>query len=202
MPNVENDLMAKLKSGDLAAFKRFYIDHHPRLFAFSKKIIDDKETAKDILQEVFFEFWQQRNIIDIKVSVQSYLFKMLHNKCLNHLRTLKIHQKYVAHSEIKLKEAELAFFNNDTDGHTSIFFLELELLLEKSIASLPNSCRQIFLLSRKEGLGNKEVAERLNISVRTVENQIYRALKIIKEDLKDYLPLLPYIFAKLFHPFN
>ena len=199
MHDVDNDLLISLKSGDLAAFEKFYIEFHPKLFAFSRKFIDDSETAKDILQEVFFDFWTQRSVIDIKTSVQSYLFRMLHNRCLNHIRSRKIHEKYVDYSENKLKEAELAFYDYGLDNYTSIFFLEMQDILEKSIQSLPESCRQIFLLSRNEGLTSKEIANQLNISIRTVENQIYRSLKIIKEDLKDYLLLAPLIFSIVFH---
>ena len=198
MPDINIDLLAKLKSGDLVAFEKFYIEFHPKLFAFSRKFIDDIETAKDILQEVFFDFWEKRNVVDIRTSVQSYLFRMLHNRCLNYIRDQKIHQKYVDYTEVKLKEAELAFFDNDSENHTSIFFLEMETILEKSIQSLPESCRQIFHLSRKDGLTNKDIADQLHISLRTVENQIYRALKIIREDMKDYLPLLPFVLSVLF----
>jgi RNA polymerase sigma-70 factor (ECF subfamily) len=98
--------------------------------------------------------------------------------------------------DVKLKEAELLYFDQDMEVHKSIFFREIEEIYYSSLESLPESCREIFLLSRKEGLSNKEIAEKLDISVRTVENQIYRALKVLKTNLKDYLPLFPLLFSR------
>jgi RNA polymerase sigma-70 factor (ECF subfamily) len=166
----------------------------PRLFAFSRKFIDDKEVARDIVQEIFFEFWENRFRTVIKSSLSAYLFKILHNKCLNYIRDSKVHGKYTSYVDLKLKEAELMFFDEDQGCYTSIFFKEIEEIFNSSVNSMPETCRQIFIMSRIDGLSNKEIADKLNISVRTVENQIYRALKTLKENLKDYLFLVPIFF--------
>jgi RNA polymerase sigma-70 factor (ECF subfamily) len=121
---------------------------------------------------------------------------MIHNKCLNQVRDQKIHDRYTNYTELKLKEAEILFYDEDPESYKSIFFLEIEQIVKKSILDLPEGCREIIVLSRMEGLSNKEIAGKLAISVRTVENQIYRALKILKENLKEYLSLLPFLLIR------
>jgi RNA polymerase sigma-70 factor, ECF subfamily len=194
----DKELLTRIKKEDINAFEKLYFDMHPRLFAFSRKFIDDAELSKDIVQEVFFEFWEGRNVIDINTSLKSYLFRMIHNKCLNHIRSQKIHNRYTNYTEIKLKQAELLFYDEDPDAYESIFFKEIQKILDNSILELPESCREVFTLSRLNGLSNKEIAEKLNISVRTVENQVYRALKILKEKLKDYIPIIALFLPRLF----
>lgn len=197
--NQENDLFLQIQNGNLEAFETLYFDMQPRLYAFSRKFIDDSEISRDIVQEIFFEFWENRNTFLIKSSVKAYLFRMLHNKCLNYIRDRKVHEKYTSYVDVKLKESELLFFDQDQESYKSIFFQEVQHIFEESMKNLPESCREIFLMSRVEGLSNKEIAEKLDISVRTVENQIYRALKILKVSLKDYLPLFPFLFYRIFN---
>lgn len=192
----DNDFLLLIQQGNLNAFEELYLNMQPRLYAFSRKFIDDKEISKDIVQEIFFEFWENRNSLAIKSSLNAYLFRTLHNKCLNYIRTLKVQEKYSNYVDIKLKETELHFYDHETEGYKSIFFEEVQEILKASIENLPESCREIFHLSRVVGLSNKEIANKLNISVRTVENQIYRALKVLKNDLKDYLPLLPLLLSR------
>lgn len=185
--NSDNDLLFRIQQGSMSAFETLYFDMQPRLFAFSRKFIEDKEVARDIIQEIFFEFWEKRFVTEIKTSVNAYLFKILHNKCLNYIRNNKVQGRYVDFIDIKFKEAELLFFDQDQESYKSIFLKEIEEICKASIEHLPDNCREIFILSREYGLSNKEIADKLEISIRTVENQIYRALKILKTNLKDYL---------------
>ncbi len=185
--NSDNDLLLRIQQGSMSAFETLYFDMQPRLFAFSRKFIEDKEVARDIIQEIFFEFWEKRFVTEIKTSVNAYLFKILHNKCLNYIRNNKVQGRYVDFIDIKFKEAELLFFDQDQESYKSIFLKEIEEICKASIEHLPDNCREIFILSREYGLSNKEIADKLEISIRTVENQIYRALKILKTNLKDYL---------------
>jgi RNA polymerase sigma-70 factor, ECF subfamily len=188
----------EIRQSDLNAFERLYFEYQPRLYAFSKKFIPNNELAKDIVQEVFIDFWERRQDIEIKTSIKSYLFQMIHNRCLNYIRDQKIRDKYSNYVETKLKEAELLFFNQTQESYKSIFFEDIKKILDQSIQDLPESCKEIFILSRGDGLSNKEISEQLNISVRTVENQIYRALKVLKESLKDYLVIFPFLLSLLY----
>jgi RNA polymerase sigma-70 factor, Bacteroides expansion family 1 len=187
----ENDILEQIKQGNMDAFEKLYFDLQPRLYAFSRKFIDDIEQAKDAVQDVFLEFWERRQTINVQTSVRSYLFAMIQNKCLNLIRTQKQSDRYNSYAEIKLKEAELYFYEDDQTAYKSIFFKEIESIFDKSVAELPDNQREIFVLSRQEGLSNKEIAERLDISVRTVENHIYRSLKRLRESLKDFYILIP-----------
>lgn len=197
--NQENDLLNQIRYGNINAFEKLYFNMQPRLYAYSRKFIDDRELSRDIVQEIFFEFWENRQTMIIKSSVKAYLFRTLHNKCLNYIRDQKIHEKYSSYVDIKLKEAELFFFDQNQEGYKSIFFEEVQEIFQASMQNLPESCREIFLLSRVKGFSNNEIATKLNISVRTVENQIYRALKTLKVNLKDYLPLFPLLFSRIFY---
>ncbi len=195
----ENILFLQIQKGNLKAFETLYFDMQPRLFAFSRKFIDDIEICKDIVQEIFHELWENRQTTRIKTSLKAYLFRVLHNKCLNHIRDRKVEDKYISYVDFKLKETELLFYNQDWEGYKSVFFQEVLQIFKKSMEELPEGCREVMLMSRVEGLSNKEIAEKLDISLRTVENQIYRALKILKVNLKDYLPLILYLLSG---PFN
>ncbi|HEX3006369.1 MAG TPA: RNA polymerase sigma-70 factor [Bacteroidales bacterium] len=195
----EDDLLLKIKEGDLIAFEELYFNMQPRLYAFSRKFIDDSEMSRDIIQEIFFEFWVNRKTLLINSSLNAYLFRTLHNKCLNHIRSQKVHERYSSYVDIKLKEAELLYFDQDQEGYKSIFLKEIQEIVNTSMQSLPESCREIFLMSRLEGLSNKEIAEKLHLSTRTVENQIYRALKILKVNLKDYLLAFPFLIIRLLY---
>lgn len=187
----EDTMIDQIKHGDIEAFERLYFDMQPRLYSFSRKFIDNTEQAKDIVQDIFVEFWEKKETIEVKTSIKSYLFRMIHNKCLNLIRTQKIQDRYTSYTELKLKEAELYFYEDEQVGYKSIFFNEIEQIFNKVVHELPDSQREIFILSRQEGLSNKEIAEKLDISVRTVENHIYRSLKSLKENLKDFcLPIL------------
>jgi RNA polymerase sigma-70 factor (ECF subfamily) len=197
--NQENILFLQIQKGNLKAFETLYFDMQPRLFAFSRKFIDDIEICRDIVQEIFHELWENRQTTLIKTSVKAYLFRVLHNKCLNHIRDKKVQDKYISYVDFKLKETELLFFNQDWEGYKSIFFQEVLQIFKKSMEELPEGCREVMLMSRVEGLSNKEIAEKLDISLRTVENQIYRALKILKVNLKDYLPLFLYLLSGIFN---
>lgn len=197
--NQENILFLQIQKGNLKAFETLYFDMQPRLFAFSRKFIDDIEICRDIVQEIFHELWENRQTTFIKTSVKAYLFRVLHNKCLNYIRDRKVEEKYVSFVDFKLKETELLFYNQDWEGYKSIFFQEVLQIFKKSMEELPEGCREVMLLSRVEGLSNKEIAEKLDISLRTVENQIYRALKILKVNLKDYLPLFLYFLSNMFN---
>jgi RNA polymerase sigma-70 factor (ECF subfamily) len=191
----EQDVITKIRAGDIDSFETIYLDLHPKLYAFCRKYVEDIELAKDIVQDVFFSFWEKRFLLQINTSITAYLFQMLHNRCLNHLRSEKIKLRYQNSIELKFKETELNYFDELQESHVSIYFKDIEEIFKKSIDSLPESCKKVFCLSRIEGIDNKTIAETLNLSIRTVEHQNYRALKILKEHLKDYLPLFLFLLS-------
>ena len=116
---------------------------------------------------------------------------MVRNKCLKEIESQKVRDDFNQESLQSLKLDELAYYN---DGLKSIIELELEQKLKEAMDKMPDGCRKVFVMSRFDGLKNKEIAEQLEISVKAVEKQMTKALKILKLELKDYLPLLMYLY--------
>ena len=186
---------------DLSAMKNFeslYKELQPRLYAYCRKFIDDPEAAKDLVQDAFVKLWEDELFHTIHTSVASYLYKMVHNNCLLYLRDLQIRQRFEDYAALKLKEAELDFYSPDTGVYSSIFLKDMEDIIEKSIEKLPPQSQRIFKMSRWDNLSYAEIAAKLGISIRTVENQIYRALTLLKSALHDYMLVALFILPTLF----
>jgi len=185
------DLM--FNKGNPQLFDELFRQYSRPLFYYASKFVEN-ETAKDIVQDIFFKVWSDRKII-VSKSLNALLFTMVRNSCLQHLEKQKVRNKYLESARLKLQEEELLYFMEEK---TSLIEQELEDKLNKVLNSLPERCRQIFLLSRFENKKNKEIAEELEISVKAVEKQITRALATIRTEMKDYLPLLLFFSAHLF----
>ena len=168
-------------------FELLYKELQPRLYAYSRKFIDDPETARDLVQDAFIKLWENIDVTDIHTSISAYMQKTVHNLCLLQLRSQQIHQRFEDYAAFKLKESELNFFSPENGVYTSIFLTDMEDIVNKCIEKLPPQTRRIFEMSRIEGKSYAEIAKELNISVRTVENHIYRSLVIMKIELKDYM---------------
>ncbi len=169
-----------------ANFESLYKELQPRLYAYSRKFIDDPETARDLVQDAFIKLWEDIDMAAIHTSIAAYLRKTVHNLCLLHLRSQQIHQRFENYTAFKLKEAELNFFSPDYGVYTSIFLKDMEEIIDKCIENLTPQSRRIFEMSRIKGMSYAEIADELGISVRTVENQVYRALVIMRVELQDY----------------
>jgi len=175
-------LYEEMKRGKEYAFDFFFNYYYPGLCVYAQKIISlPEEEARDIVQDIFVKFWNDRDKLDIKFSIRSYLFVSVKNKCFDLLRKKN---RNIIVQEIT-NECDI------TDESFETYILsELETLFNKSLNKLPERCREVFELSRFQGLKNREIAAKLNLSEKTVENQVTKALHILKEELKDYLPLL------------
>jgi len=165
----------------------------PRLYTYCCKYVDDPELAKDILQECFISLWENRT--EITVSYESYLFRAVHNRCISHFRSLKVHADYETSIKLNLKEMEI--YPEPPNPLMELYLKEIDELLQHCMEKLPEKCRLIFMMSRYQGMRSREIADELDISVRTVEAQIYYALKSIRIELKDYLPLIVLFFVEL-----
>ena len=147
----------------------------------------DIDASEEIVQELFVRFWEQRETKDITTSVRAYLYTSVKNACLNQLKHLKIKEKY-KHEQ----ERELTF--NSSHEQNGLEVSELDQKIHAAINSLPEGRRKIFILSRFDGLKYQEIADKLNISIKTVENQIGNALKFLR---KNYFEFLLFIFSSL-----
>ena len=160
-------------------FERLFKDFFPPLMAFARKILGDEDDARDVVHQVFINLWEKRKELDLSTSLKSYLFTSVHNRSLNVIR-----------DRLKFSSAEVPEVAGEWDVSAQLESMELEEKIREAIDSLPEKCREIFELSRFEGLKYGEIATQLNISIKTVENQISKALKILREQLGKYLSLL------------
>jgi RNA polymerase sigma-70 factor (ECF subfamily) len=151
------------------------------LCGFSKGFVYDADAAHEIVQNVFVNLWQKRDALDLNQSIKSYLYTSVRNRSLNYLRDHKKFRSSILDDELSHYEASPSAFSIEQD--------DLQALIDQSIASLPEKCREVFELSRFEGLKYQEIADKLQISIKTVENQMGKALKVLREDLKDYVGL-------------
>lgn len=167
-------------------FDKIYVAYYFRMYRFAKEYVLFDEDAENIVQDVFLLLWEKRDVLDIQVSLMSYLFSLVKNKCLDHLRHRTVVEEYQQELKIKLSSLELLNYSFSSEE-------DIERVLINAINKLPERCKQIFLKSRIEGKKNREIAEELNISVSTVENQMTIALRKLRIELKDYLPLLLFL---------
>jgi len=176
---IDTDLyfVEKLKENDKHAFELLFKKYYKHVYGFAGYYIDDKEACHDIVQDIFGHLWEMRNTLKITGSVKSYLFVSTKNACLNYLKKQSAKRRAIS----ELFDAD-DYLN---DGYDIVFSNELKLKLDSIMQKLPPQCREIFHLSRFKGMKHKEIADKLNISPKTVETQIYRALKVFKSNLQE-----------------
>jgi RNA polymerase sigma-70 factor (ECF subfamily) len=179
----EHQQVTALTAGDINAYEMLFKTYYKPLCNYAYTFIPDKDEAEEIVQSTFLSVWEKRTTLQIQTSVKPYLYAMVRNACLNVIKHEKIKQKH-ATEELALGQ----------EGYESIsqtvYGSELERQIQRAMEKLPEQCRLVFKLSRFEELKYAEIATELNISVKTVENQMGKALKIMREQLRDYLPIL------------
>jgi RNA polymerase sigma-70 factor (ECF subfamily) len=179
----------ELKTGNAKAYETLFRQLYEPLCRYAFSILQNYEETEDIVQDVFCKFWNLRDKMEIHTSIKSYMYRMVHNSCLNKVKKTQMqsehHKKMVFDSVLYGNNVEYALTHK-----------ELSRQIDLAIAALPERCRQVFLLSRMQQLSYVEIAQELQISPNTVETQIVKALKILRLKLKDYL--LPVILILLF----
>ena len=164
---------------DEPAFEKLFREYFTSLMAFSRRILGDEDDAKEVVHQVFIKLWERRSEIDLSTSLKSYLFTAVNNRSLNMIRDRR-----------KFSSEEVPERVGEWDVSAQLESMELEKQIREVIDSLPERCRVIFELNRYDGLKYAEIATQLDISVKTVENQISKALKILREQLAKYLTIL------------
>ncbi len=176
-------------------FDSIYINNFSRLFLFAKEYVLFDEEAENIVQDIFLMLWEKREALRVDVSLTAYLFTLVKNKSIDFLRHQMVEQMYSENVKHEYnEELNVKLFALESFDHNFSSEEDIETLLRNAIDKLPEKCRLIFIKSRIEGKKYKEIAEELNLSVNTVEGQISIALKKLREELKDYLPLLLFLF--------
>lgn len=181
---MEISVFQRIKNGDQQAFELLYRRYFATLCGFANKFLHDNELAEETVQEVFLNIWKNRKDLKTNHSEKSYLFQAIQNRSFNQLDKLKNRDKY--QDVLKVAYSDVDEFN----AHDSLLAKELSDKIDQSIKKLPEQCRNIFMMSRHEGKKYREIADDLNISVKTVETQMNRALKSLRTDLKDYLSII------------
>ena len=181
-------IFQQIKKGDEAAFSRLFDAYYSALCLFANKYLQDMDLARSLVQQVFIDLWTKRERITVSTSVKSYLYTTVKNRCIDVLRKTK------ATTEISESVENL----NQTPFRDLVEEAELNDRINASINQLPEKCREIFLLCRFEGMKYSEIAEKLGISVKTVEMQMGIALKKLRDSLSDYqmINLLVFIYSK------
>ncbi|MBX2899275.1 MAG: RNA polymerase sigma-70 factor [Cyclobacteriaceae bacterium] len=178
----EKQVLEKFRQGNQSSFEMIFRAYYQPLCRYAFTFLKDKEEAEEVVQAAFISVWEKRTLIQIETSLKAYLYRMVRNSCINVLKHEKVKQQHVAH--------QLYVGDTTTDAvmHT-LQAAELEVKITEAMQTLPDQCRLVFQLSRFEELKYQEIADQLKISIKTVENHMGKALKLMREQLKDYLPL-------------
>ncbi len=190
----EKDLFLKIKKGDIFAFEKLFKTYYKNLCFFAEHYVREKSMAEEIVGNFFLNFWEKRRYIDIKGSVKSYLYTSIHNRCLKYLEHLKVMKKYRDYAHAMLKNKELLMPLSDSYPLANLVSKEIVKDIEKAIDELPDKCKEVFCLSRFEEMSYEDISTKLEISINTVRTQMKRALKKLRDSLKDYLPLFILLF--------
>ncbi|WP_291914225.1 RNA polymerase sigma-70 factor [Chitinophaga sp. CB10] len=172
------------KDGTLT-FEQLFKSHYKGLHAYAYTILKDDIMAEEMVQNVFCKLWEKSGDIKIRESVSGYLYRAVYHESINYLR----------HEKVKANHVAYARYQQASPSHTNaasgkVQLRELQEKLQAALLELPEKCRTVFQMSRFEELKYQEIADKLNISVKTVENQMGKALRILRHNLVDFLPLV------------
>lgn len=169
------------------AFEQLFRKHYRELVNFGISFLNDQNTSEEIVQEVFLNLWKKSAEMSTDRNIKSYLYTSVKNRCLNYIRDHKKFRSYVLDVEIELTSEETDHLRQE----------EIRNEIERALAKLPEKCRQVFEYSRFDELKYREIAEKMDISVKTVEAQMSKALRILAKELKDLIYLFLIILKLL-----
>jgi len=170
----ENEIINKIRQGDIRSFETLFRSYYVSLVRYAGTLIKDKDDAEEIVQDLFTKIWDGRENLKIKSSVPGYLFRSVHNRCLHHIEHLKVVEKHF--SEIKAN-SDISY----DDADNELKYNELQDIIAEVLEHLPEKCGKIFCMNRFEGLKYLEIAEKMGISVKTVESCMGKVLKELKK---------------------
>lgn len=168
---------------DNRTFEHLFKAHYKELHAYAGVMLRDADMAEEIVQGMFLRFWEKRELLNVQTSVKAYLYKCVYNDSMNYLK----------HQKVKTKYHDFAAYtmtNEHEPASSRVELSELEIKLQEALNELPEACRTIFQMSRFEELKYREIAEQLDLSVKTVENQMGKALKLLRLKLADFVTVM------------
>lgn len=178
----KNETVELFSIADLSSFETLFRQYYQMLCTYAYRFVNDTDTAEEIVQELFYKIWEKRAELQINVSIKSYLFSAVHNRCLKFIEHKNVETRYKNY--YLQHESEI-----DTENHTHSNVRELQVIIDQTLDSLPERCSRIFRLNRFEGLKYHEIAMKLSISIKTVEANMGKALKMLRKNLKDYVEI-------------
>jgi RNA polymerase sigma-70 factor (ECF subfamily) len=179
----DHSIGALLAKKDEPAFEQVFKTYFKSLHAYAFTFLNDETEAEEIVQQVFFKLWERSESLSLAGSVAAYLYRAVHNECLNYLKHRKVKTSYQLHVAYRMK-------NQAEQSPGKMMSKELEQKFTEALNELPEQCRIVFQLSRFEEMKYREIADKLDISVKTVENHMGKALKLLRTKLVEFLPLL------------
>ena len=174
----ENEIIWRIRNGDIAVFESLFRSSYVSLVKYAMTLIRDHDNAEEIVQDLFFRLWKDKEKLNIESSLNGYLFRSVHNKCLHYLDHSKVVERHA--EEISYRQQEKQ--ENPAD---ILQYKELQARIARILERLPERCGQIFCMSRFDGLKYAEIAEKLSVSLKTVESNMGRALKEFRKELTE-----------------
>ncbi|MGB1102226.1 MAG: RNA polymerase sigma factor [Crocinitomicaceae bacterium] len=176
--NSDKEYILALQNDSQKAFRAIYDENYKLMLGVGINITRDMDDAQEVVQEVFYQFWKNRKKLKDNISIRNYLKRAVINRCINHI---KYQSRFTSDEVLNTKGS--GTIQPDRELETK----QLKAVIDKAIEKLPEKARIIFILRRQEGMSVKDIADQLDISPKTVENQITRALKLLKTDIEPYL---------------
>jgi RNA polymerase sigma-70 factor (ECF subfamily) len=176
----DQELLAQLRNGNEDAFDVIFRTYYARLVHFGEAMLGERAPAEELAQDVMLELWKRRTSLTVDTSLQGYLFRATRNRTLNYIRHEKVVKRGSAFAAQEM--------TTDAVADSQIRQDQIDAALHAAVSTLPPRCREVFELSRSQGLKYSEIAATLGISIKTVEAQMGKALKIVRELMSSYLP--------------
>lgn len=195
MSEFSHEIVAQFIKGDESSFKVIFNFFYPKIYHFVRDYVPNDDLTENLVQDTFLILWENRQNLKSDTNINAWLYTVARNNCLKKLRDDKSGKGSLFSHQINGLELEMNLNALSSLDTSELTFSEIERIIENTLTGLPSQCRKIFELSRFENRKNKEIAEELEISIKAVEGQITKALKIFRKTLKDYLPLVSYLFV-------
>jgi RNA polymerase sigma-70 factor (ECF subfamily) len=183
MEHNDHQLLERIRAGDKHAFETTFRKFYKKLRIYAYTFVKDNEDAEEIVQQVFCKIWERRDQLRLEGALQPLLYRSVYNESLSQLRHQKVKNTFQVYQTQQMEQRELNLSHQ-------ILANELNQHIQRAIAELPEQCRTIFQMSRFEQLKYQQIADALNISIKTVENQMGKALKVLRIKLVEFLPLI------------
>lgn len=189
----EKELLQLLQNGEEDSIKYIFETYYEGLCLYAESIIKNHQIAEEIVEDIFIRLWINAQDSGITISLKNYLYRSVHNNCLNYLDKVRVQKKVMDNFPYHLVDQEILHPITPEYPVSNLILQELEEKANKVLESLPIQCRTIYMLNRFDDLSYSEIAKKLEINVSTVKTQMSRAFLKLREALKEYIPL--YIFA-------